>query len=141
MYGADRRVDIQIWQGMQRSDMLGNMWADGVDPFASESWRYELANRALEDESLPDAKKLKNLIGDCFYNDRKKIVQRMIDHQHVDPNTIMCFDDKKPLYESVAFKDISFTKYLLEKGAIPDKKILKRMRSNPALMALLETEK
>ncbi len=141
MYGMDPKKNIQIWQGMYRSDMLGNMWSDGVDPFQFEASRYWLANNALEDESMPDAKKLNNLIGDSFYDARKKIIQRMIDHQHIDPNTIVYHDDETPLYESVLFDDISFTKYLLEKGAKPDKKILKRMNKDARLMALLKTEK
>jgi len=137
----DPRIGLKIWRGMQRSDMLGTMWPDGVDPFTFESGRYWLANNALEDKSMPDAEKLKKLIGYAFYNSRKEIVQRMIDHQHIDPNTIVYQDKQSPLYESVLFDDISFTKYLLEKGVKPDKKALKIMKHYPEFMVLLKREK
>jgi hypothetical protein len=144
MYGMDMddpRIGLKIWRGMQRSDMLGTMWSDGVDPLALESTRYWLANKALKDESMPDAEKLKNLIGYAFYHSRKEIVQRMIDNQHVNPNTIVYQDKQTPLYESVLFDDISFTKYLLEKGVNPDKKALKIMKHYPEFMVLLKREK
>ena len=90
-----------------------------------------LANVVLTPgEKVSDQDKLDHLIGDRFYGERKKIIEDMID-RGIDPNNIVYQHYDNPLYESVLFKDVSFTEYLLQKGARPDTQTLRMMREYP----------
>jgi hypothetical protein len=81
--------------------------------------------------------KLHYLVSDRYYADRKEIVKVMIEREKVKPNVIDT-NGNTPLYESVAFEDIEFTKYLLLAGARMDKKTHERAQqsSHPSFKAL-----
>lgn len=60
--------------------------------------------------------KLEHLIGDTWYEARKKIVTEMIEIEKINPDEITV-NGVSPLTEVVLFKDISFFAFLLEQGA------------------------
>jgi len=85
---------------------------------------------------MTDTEKLNNLLGDSFFEARKKIITTMIDEKKIHPNNILYQDGANPLSEAVTHRNIDFTKYLLEKGANPDKTTLERMVKDPKFAEL-----
>lgn len=61
--------------------------------------------------------KLKYLIGDSYYDDRKKIIKEMIELEQIHPDDIDNFGGMRVLYESVTKCDNEFIEYLYKHGA------------------------
>lgn len=145
-YGMDLSIKEQIEQlGVWRTQQFQSLGGTSCSPDTAsalyEQYRYRLVGIVQHAGALiPDAEKLNLLEGDSFYGKRKKIIQNMMNEQHINPNTIVYQVNENPLHESVLCKDLPFTKYLLERGALPDKRTLKIMKKDPILVGLIKTD-
>jgi hypothetical protein len=137
--GIDESVQKQIKELHEWHDKAAEgLGLDGyliIGP--SEEFRYRLGKIALESGNLmSDQQKLNHLRGDDWVRARIAIVEKMVTCQHIDPNTIS-YRGCNPLYEAVVYKDLSFTKLLLGKGAKPDKETFEMMRKKPEFGPLM----
>lgn len=105
----------------------------------------EIRRRAFQDiyeliadnpTALSNQKKLKYVFPDEYWWFRKEIIIDMIENEHIKPDTIhyIC---TTPLQESVFYKDLAFTKYLLEKGSTVTKEV-KNEETSQEITDLLE---
>lgn len=89
-------------------------------------------------ELMTDTEKLDHLLGDSFFEERKKIIITMVDEKKINPNQIL-YQERNPLSEAVMHKNIDFTKYLLEKGATPNKETIELMLKDSKFAVLLSS--
>jgi hypothetical protein len=119
MYGMDESIQKKIDKVNEEFHKKTlNLSYDACYILGFFDWkRRELANIVLTSgELMSDIQKLNYLIGDSFFEQRKKIIIHMVDDKKVIPSKIV-YQDKNPLEEATLFKDVSFKAYLLEKGA------------------------
>lgn len=81
------------------------------------------------DDSMSDNEKLENLIGDRYFEKRKKIIQSMIKYKNIHPDYII-YQNTYPLYEAMVHDDTDFIAYLLRNGARPQPRDLELTVSN-----------
>jgi hypothetical protein len=88
-------------------------------------WRREQFAKVVSDfgELMTDTEKLEYLLGGSFFERRKKIIDQMINEKKIHPNNIV-YQKGNPLLDAATNRRVDFAKYLLEKGAKPDKETL-----------------
>jgi hypothetical protein len=88
-------------------------------------WRREEFAKIVVDFGalMTDTERLDYLQGNSFFEKREKIIYEMINNKNIHPNDII-YQKGNPLLDAATNRRMNFAKYLLAKGARPDKDTL-----------------
>jgi hypothetical protein len=107
-----------------------------------KQYRYLLANLVKKaGNTISNQEKLEYLIGGDLYHKRKKIIKNMIEVDGIHPDNIFYQHCDTPLKESIEYKDILFTGYLVQKGAQHTENTLKLLDETSLFKILLNHKK